>query len=76
MLHTTHPGPGYELVCDEDERWTIYYSKQDERLAIVMPEEDAADIEADAHAEGVSVEVLLRRRWSLPDYPSTKAGSC
>jgi hypothetical protein len=76
MIRTAHPGPGYELFGEQDDTWTVYYNEQEECFAIVMPEEDAAGIKANAQAEGVSVEVFLRRRWFLPDHPSAKGGSC
>ncbi len=64
-----HPGPGYELVCDHDASWKVYYNKAEGCYAFSMPEEDSAQIEAQARAEGVSVEVYLRRKFGLPDEP-------
>jgi hypothetical protein len=65
-----HPGPGYELEdCDPDDPWKVYYNKAEQRFALVMPEGDVAEIEARAKAEGVSVEVYIRRRFGLPDEP-------
>lgn len=64
-----HPGPGYELVDDHDAWWKVYYNKAEGIYTYVMPEEDAAAINAAAEAEGVSVEVYIRRKFGLPDEP-------
>lgn len=70
-----HPGPGYELVCDHDAWWKLYYNKAEGRTAISMSEEDSAEIEAQAKAEGVSIEGYFRRKQGFPDEPPQECAS-
>jgi hypothetical protein len=70
-----HPGPGYELVCDHDAWWKLYYNKAEGRMAVSMSEEDSAEIEALAKAEAVSIEVYFRRKLGFPDQPPQECAS-